>query len=276
MELEILKSIQSISNNFFDVFFEIITIFGEELFIIPVLAVIYWGIDKRFGEYIGFSIFSSLLVNNFLKDIFKFNRPIGEENIRSLRVETATGYSFPSGHSQGAGTFYSSLSFYIRKKIIYLFSFIMIILIGFSRLYLGVHYPKDVLVGIILGVFISYITYFFYYRVLSRNKMYIILLMIFAPLLLFVESADFYKIYGSYFGFVLGIILEKKYINFNTDIKFIKKFLRIFLGIGLIFILKISLKIFFVDHVIFDMIRYFFIVFFGIGIYPMIFKKLSF
>lgn len=276
MELEILKSIQSINNNFFDVFFEIITIFGEELFIIPVLAVIYWGIDKRFGEYIGFSIFSSLLVNNFLKDIFKFNRPIGEENIRSLRVETATGYSFPSGHSQGAGTFYSSLSFYIRKKIIYFFSFIMIILIGFSRLYLGVHYPKDVLVGIILGVFISYITYFFYYRVLSRNKMYIILLMIFTPLLLFVESADFYKIYGSYFGFVLGIILEKKYINFNTDIKFIKKFLRIFLGIGLIFILKISLKIFFVDHVIFDMIRYFFIVFFGIGIYPMIFKKLSF
>ncbi|MDO7975290.1 phosphatase PAP2 family protein [Oceanotoga teriensis] len=276
MELEILKSIQSINNNFFDVFFEIITIFGEELFIIPVLAVIYWGIDKRFGEYMGFSIFSSLLVNNFLKDIFKFNRPIGEENIRSLRVETATGYSFPSGHSQGAGTFYSSLSFYIRKKIIYFFSFIMIILIGFSRLYLGVHYPKDVLVGIILGVFISYITYFFYYRVLSRNKMYIILLMIFAPLLLFVESADFYKIYGSYFGFVLGIILEKKYINFNTDIKFIKKFLRIFLGIGLIFILKISLKIFFVDHVIFDMIRYFFIVFFGIGIYPMIFNKLSF
>lgn len=276
MELEILKSIQSISNNFFDVFFEIITIFGEELFIIPVLAVIYWGIDKRFGEYIGFSIFSSLLVNNFLKDIFKFNRPIGEENIRSLRVETATGYSFPSGHSQGAGTFYSSLSFYIRKKTIYFFSFIMIILIGFSRLYLGVHYPKDVLVGIILGVFISYITYFFYYRVLSRNKMYIILLMIFAPLLLFVESADFYKIYGSYFGFVLGIILEKKYINFNTDIKFIKKFLRIFLGIGLIFILKISLKIFFVDHVIFDMIRYFFIVFFGIGIYPMIFNKFSF
>jgi membrane-associated phospholipid phosphatase len=276
MELEILKSIQSINNNFFDVFFEIITIFGEELFIIPVLAVIYWGIDKRFGEYIGFSIFSSLLVNNFLKDIFKFNRPIGEENIRSLRVETATGYSFPSGHSQGAGTFYSSLSFYIRKKTIYFFSFIMIILIGFSRLYLGVHYPKDVLVGIILGVFISYITYFFYYRVLSRNKMYIILLMIFAPLLLFVESADFYKIYGSYFGFVLGIILEKKYINFNTDIKFIKKFLRIFLGIGLIFILKISLKIFFVDHVIFDMIRYFFIVFFGIGIYPMIFNKLSF
>jgi membrane-associated phospholipid phosphatase len=276
MELEILKSIQSINNNFFDVFFEIITIFGEELFIIPVLAVIYWGIDKRFGEYMGFSIFSSLLVNNFLKDIFKFNRPIGEENIRSLRVETATGYSFPSGHSQGAGTFYSSLSFYIRKKIIYFFSFIMIILIGFSRLYLGVHYPKDVLVGIILGVFISYITYFFYYRVLSRNKMYIILLMIFTPLLLFVESADFYKIYGSYFGFVLGIILEKKYINFNTDIKFIKKFLRIFLGIGLIFILKISLKIFFVDHVIFDMIRYFFIVFFGIGIYPMIFKKLSF
>ncbi|MDN5343684.1 MAG: hypothetical protein PWP28_2564 [Oceanotoga sp.] len=276
MELEILKSIQSINNNFFDVFFEIITIFGEELFIIPVLAVIYWGIDKRFGEYIGFSIFSSLLVNNFLKDIFKFNRPIGEENIRSLRVETATGYSFPSGHSQGAGTFYSSLSFYIRKKTIYFFSFIMIILIGFSRLYLGVHYPKDVLVGIILGVFISYITYFFYYRVLSRNKMYIILLMIFAPLLLFVESADFYKIYGSYFGFVLGIILEKKYINFNTDIKFIKKFLRIFLGIGLIFILKISLKNFFVDHVIFDMIRYFFIVFFGIGIYPMIFNKLSF
>lgn len=91
MEVEIIRTIQSISNPFFDVLFQIFTMFGEELILISIITTIYWAYDKKFGEYIAYSSLTSLLFNNALKDIFKMKRPIGEEGIRTLRAETATG-----------------------------------------------------------------------------------------------------------------------------------------------------------------------------------------
>ena len=92
MELEILRHIQSIANPFLDFLFQLITICGEQIIIITVIAIIYWSLDKRFGEYIAYSLLTSVLLNNTIKDIFKMKRPIGEEGIRSLREKTATGY----------------------------------------------------------------------------------------------------------------------------------------------------------------------------------------
>lgn len=147
MELEILRNIQSIANPFLDILFQLITICGEQMVLVLIISIIYWVKDKKFGEYIAYAVLTSVLVNCVVKDIFKFKRPIGEEGIRTLREKTATGYSFPSGHTQGAGSFYGAMAIYIKKKVMYIIAIIMIILIGFSRLYLGVHYPKDVIVG---------------------------------------------------------------------------------------------------------------------------------
>ena len=165
MELEILRHIQSISNPFFDFLFQLITICGEQIVLIVIISIIYWALDKKFGEYIAYSVLTSVLVNNAIKDIFKLKRPIGEEGIRTLREETATGYSFPSGHTQGAASFYGSMAIYMKKKAMYIIATIMIVLIGFSRLYLGVHYPKDVIVGAILGVLTAWICYKLYIRI---------------------------------------------------------------------------------------------------------------
>ena len=181
MELEIIRTIQSISNLFFDVLFQIFTMFGEELILISIITTIYWAYDKKFGEYIAYSSLTSLLFNNALKDIFKMKRPIGEEGIRTLRAETATGYSFPSGHSQGAASFYGSIAIYFKKRIIYILATIIIFLVGISRLYLGVHYPKDVLVGIALGLLISIISYKLFRTVNNRNLLYIITFICFIP-----------------------------------------------------------------------------------------------
>ena len=119
MELQIIRAIQSISNPFFDVLFQLFTIFGEELILISIITTIYWAYDKDFGEYVAYSSFTSLLFNNAVKDIFKMKRPIGEDGIRTLRAQTATGYSFPSGHSQGAASFYGSIAIYFKKKFIF-------------------------------------------------------------------------------------------------------------------------------------------------------------
>jgi membrane-associated phospholipid phosphatase len=276
METEILKVIQSFSNSFLDKLFEFSTIFGEELVIIPILTFVYWIIDKKFGEYIGFSFFTSLIVNNSLKDLFKFQRPIGEEGIRSLRTHTATGYSFPSGHTQGASSFYSAISIYLNKKVIYFISAVIIFLVGYSRMYLGVHYPKDVIVGVILGILISYICYTLFNKIKNKLLLYYVVFIFGLIFLSFSNSPDYIKALGTYFGFVNGIFIEKKYVNFEINKNKLKLFLRFIIGLTIILGLKEGLKFIFPNQLAFDFIRYFLITFIGIGIYPMIFKKLKF
>lgn len=274
MELEIIRTIQSINNPFLDSFFELMTILGEETFTVPLLAFIYWAVDKKFGEIIAFTAFTSLLFNNSIKDIFKFKRPIGEEGIRTLRAETATGYSFPSGHAQGAASTLTAIALYLKNKTVTIFSGIVIFVVGFSRIYLGVHYPKDAIAGIILGILIAVLCAKLYQKV-DHIKLYFIILVIFLFALSFSRSMDFIKSLGSYFGFFVGILIEKKYVNFTTEGTFTRKILRVIIGVAIVLGIKSGLKVLFPDELIFHFIRYFFLTFFAIGIYPAIFKKLK-
>ena len=273
MELEILRNIQSIANPFFDFLFQLITICGEQIVLISIISIIYWTLDKKFGEYIAYSVLTSVLLNNAIKDIFKMKRPIGEEGIRTLREQTATGYSFPSGHTQGASSFYGAMAIYLKRRVMYIIATVMIILIGFSRLYLGVHYPKDVIVGGILGVLTSLICYKLYNRVENKMLLYVITFAIFIPALTFAHSADFIKGMGTYLGFIIGIYIEKKYVNFSTEGSTGNKIIRVLLGIVILLVLQLGLKVLLPSGTIFSFIRYSLISLVGIGVYPMVFKK---
>lgn len=275
MELEILRNIQSIANPFLDFLFQLITICGEQIVLISIISIIYWALDKKFGEYIAYSVLTSVLLNNTIKDIFKMKRPIGEEGIRTLREQTATGYSFPSGHTQGASSFYGAMAIYLKKRVMYIIATVMIILIGFSRLYLGVHYPKDVIVGGILGVLTSLICYKLYNRVENKMLLYVITFAIFIPALTFAHSADFIKGMGTYLGFIIGIYIEKKYVNFSTEGSTGNKIIRVLLGIVILLVLQLGLKVLLPSGTIFSFIRYLLISLVGIGVYPMAFKKLK-
>lgn len=276
MELEILRNIQSIANPFFDFLFQLITICGEQIVLISIISIIYWTLDKKFGEYIAYSVLTSVLLNNAIKDIFKMKRPIGEEGIRTLREQTATGYSFPSGHTQGASSFYGAMAIYLKRRVMYIIATVMIILIGFSRLYLGVHYPKDVIVGGILGVLTSLICYKLYNRVENKMLLYVITFAIFIPALTFAHSADFIKGMGTYLGFIIGIYIEKKYVNFSTEGSTGNKIIRVLLGIVILLVLQLGLKVLLPSATIFSFIRYSLISLVGIGVYPMVFKNLKF
>ena len=276
MELEILRHIQSIANPFFDFLFQLITICGEQIVLISIISIIYWALDKKFGEYIAYSVLTSVLLNNAIKDIFKMKRPIGEEGIRTLREQTATGYSFPSGHTQSASSFYGSMAIYLKNRVMYIIATVMIILIGFSRLYLGVHYPKDVIVGGILGVLTSLICYKLYNRVENKMLLYVVTFAIFIPALTFAHSADFIKGMGPYLGFIIGIYIEKRYVNFSTEGNTGNKIIRVLLGIVILLVLQLGLKVILPSGTIFSFIRYALISLIGIGVYPMIFKNLNF
>ncbi len=273
MELEILRSIQSIANPFLDILFQLITMCGEQIVLISIIAVIYWALDKKFGEYIAYSVLTSVLLNNTIKDIFKMKRPIGEKGIRTLREQTATGYSFPSGHTQNASSFYGAMAIYLKKRVMHIIATIMIILVGFSRLYLGVHYPKDVIVGGILGVLTSLICYKLYNKFENKMLLYVITFVIFIPVLTFAHSADFIKGMGTYLGFIIGIYIEKKYVNFSVEGSTGNKIIRVLLGILILLTLQVGLKVLLPSATIFSFIRYLLISLTGIGIYPMVFKK---
>ena len=253
MELEILRNIQSIANPFLDILFQLITICGEQIVLVLIISIIYC---KKMGslENILHMLLTSALVNCVVKDIFKFKRPIGEEGIRILREKTATGYSFPSGHTQGAGSFYGAMAIYIKKKVMYIIAIIMIILIGFSRLYLGVHYPKDVIVGGILGVLISYICYNIYNKYENKIMVYTITFIIFLPY--YPLSKDFIKGLGTYFGFLIGMFIEKRYVNFSVEGKGINKVIRVVIGVLILLCLQKGVKIVLPSEAIFSFIRY--------------------
>ncbi len=140
----------------FDKFFLSITIFGE--FWLPTLicAIVYWCIDFRSGIYLftleGFNI----LLTHFFKMIACVYRPwVLNKSLHpsELAIPYAKGYSFPSGHSAMTSSVVGGVAYLIRKYKIICISLIgLILLVGFSRLWLGVHTPQDVICGLLTGL----------------------------------------------------------------------------------------------------------------------------
>ena len=141
--------------DYFDKFFLSITVFGE--FWLPTLicAITYWCIDFRAGIYL-FSMegFNSI-ITHFLKMLACVYRPwILSDKIHpsELAVPYAKGYSFPSGHSAMSSSVLGGAAFLLRRKAFVCIALTgIVLLIGFSRLWLGVHTPQDVVVGLLIG-----------------------------------------------------------------------------------------------------------------------------
>ena len=276
MQLDIIRFIQSFHNPFLDILFQAITMIGEEIFLAIIFTAIYWTFNKQLGEFFGFSIFSSICINGAIKNIVRAPRPIGEAGIRTIREHTATGYSFPSGHSQISSSFFSSAAIFLKHRWLYVISIILTCLVGLSRLYLGVHYPIDVVCGILLGLLISLVLYKIFISAKNIIPIYLGFGVVFIGLLLIFPSNDFLKSVALFVGFIIGVYIEKKFVNFSIDGSFKKRFIRWFFGIlsiGAIYSLKFILPH---DIDIITFIRYMLLSLWGIGIYPYIFTKLKF
>lgn len=255
---QIIKAIQSISSPFLDNLFQGITMLGEEYFFIIAMTLIYWCIDKRLGYKIGFACLPSNVVNGCIKNILKVPRPIGETGIRSLRIETATGYSFPSGHTQGASTFWAAIMTNFRRAWIYIIGIVLIIAVGISRLYLGVHRPVDVLAGIILGFLWVFISNWMF-DVSERTGDNRIFLLFIIPMLIglyYLKYPDYYKSSGTVLGFYLGYVLESRYINFDVKTDKLKQILKYIVGIAILIAIKVFAKKLLPQSIGWDFFRY--------------------
>jgi len=137
--------LQSFRTPFLDRFFKIVTFFGDGNFYLLALPVLFWGWRKKDGLWLAFALFVILYGTSFFKSVFQVPRP------EKVAVVEAAGYSFPSGHAMGSLAFFGSLALLVRRRVAWVISGTMVFLIGLSRVYLGVHYPLDVLTGWAMG-----------------------------------------------------------------------------------------------------------------------------
>ncbi len=284
-----LQSFQDVA--VFNALMNFVSLLGEEYFYIVVLGMIYWVVSKRFGEYLGITLGTSITLNNTLKEIFNLPRPFQEypNQVDNLREYTATGSAFPSGHVQGSSSLFFAIYFYLKKRMFLIAAIIITVLMMISRMYLGVHYIQDVIFGAFIGVSVACANYYFFKRFKDNDRLlhryYLILILLFLPGFILIQGNDFFKGYGILVGLVFGIMLEKRFVSFSLIIPWAKRIIRLVLGLvlmaGTLIIVKEIFGVFnateggFIYNLL-DFIRYFLVAFVGFGLYPMLFTKLKF
>lgn len=228
--------IQSGHNPLLDNLFIALSFLGSAPVYIFLLALIFWNLDKRFGFRLAVVFLFSMAFNSWLKLLFNAPRPIGYEGVRSLYLSSATGSSFPSGHSQGAATFYP----YLWKRYLQpgwkILGLMMILSIGFSRLYLGVHWPWDVLFGWGLGFLIVW----GFERIdtslmrLPFPLFFKLFLSILLPLLALAiyPNGEGYQLCGFVLGFTSGYFLEDRFLDYRERTPFRSSLYKTALGLG--------------------------------------------
>ncbi|MFV1948423.1 MAG: phosphatase PAP2 family protein [Anaerolineales bacterium] len=134
---------------------KVISFMGDTEFYLLIMPLLYWCIDTTLGIRIGIILLVSGGLNNLLKFSFASPRPFWVSSKVKGIVE-ATGFGFPSGHSQNAASIWGLFATSTRKTWLKGIAITLIILIGFSRIVLGVHFTHDVLMGWLVGLILLF------------------------------------------------------------------------------------------------------------------------
>lgn len=281
----ILLFFQNIRLPLLDFLANAITFFGESTPTIIVLLFFYWCIDKKKGFALSSVLLSSTLSMNIFKVIFRIPRPWVKfpDEIITLRQNTATGYSFPSGHSTTAAALYGGVRKISEKKWIKVICLFLIILVPLSRVYLSCHWPLDVIFGLILGLLFSLLLPYFISiyeddKKLKLFGLYIapvvaIIGIIFASL---IEKGvlgallwkNLMECLATWSALFIGACLEKKLVSFRVPKEIKKKAIGFIAGIipGLIIWMGLRSIPFLVY--IFKFLAYFVFILYASFIYP--------
>lgn len=244
-------------------FMLLITRLGEETAFLAIALVVFWCVDKRRGYFLMAVGFAGTIINQFLKLCFRVPRPwVLDEGFTILEQarEAATGYSFPSGHTQMAvGTFGALAVTEGRKPLRWLF-WTLGFLVAFSRMYIGVHTPWDVAASVVIAlVLVGGLRK----PVMQggRREMKALIAGVLAMalgLLCYVEFWKFpadvdghnlasgmknaYTMLGCLAGVAMVYLLEQKYVNFDTKAVWWAQVLKVILGIGAVLLVKEGLR----------------------------------
>lgn len=296
--MEFLKLLEKIRNPVFDFIFSLITYCGDEIVFMAIAITLFWCVSKKDGYYILSVGFIGTIINQFLKLTFRIPRPWVKDPsftiVESAR-EAATGYSFPSGHTQNSVGTFGGIAYLFKQKWVRITCIVFAVLVPFSRMYLGVHTPLDVFVSIGIALILIFaIKPIFNLMDKKPYVMYIFLgcmLVLSIIFVLYVELYNFpadidkhnhesgiknaYTLLGAISGMIIAYPIEQKYIKFETKDKWYINIIKVALGLGLILGIKSGvkplLKLIFNDHASYNAIRYMIIVLFAVCVYPLLF-----
>lgn len=291
--------LESIRCPFLDAVMQFFTLFGEELLFMVIALVIFWCVDKREGYYLLFVGFFGTILNQFLKLLCRIPRPwVRDPNftiVESARG-SATGYSFPSGHTQNVVGTLGGIARWNRKGWLRIACIVTLAMTAISRMYLGVHTPLDV--GVSFGV--AALLVFVFYPIVrwacdEPRRMYLLLgimllvalsFVLYANLAAFQADIDVQNLYegrknsasllGALLGFAVGYPLERRYIRFEEKAVWWAQILKVVLGLAVLLACKEGLKLLFAaagfTWLGTNAIRYFVVVVVAAAVWPLTFR----
>lgn len=261
--MEILYFLESIRMPGLNEFMLAITELGDETAFLVASMIVFWCVDKYKGYYLMLVGFIGTIANQFLKLVCRIPRPwVLDEHFTILEEarEAATGYSFPSGHSQNAVGTFGAIAHTTSNPWVKGIAIAIAVLVPLSRMYVGVHTPKDVLVGSAMALALVLALK---KPVMKKNhgtmKFLIALTLLLAVgFLAYVEFWTFpadmdphnmesglknaYTLLGSMVGLAVVYLLDRRYVNFSTRACWWAQLLKIVLGLALVLAVKEGLK----------------------------------
>lgn len=261
--MEFLYLLEKIRVPVLNEFMLLITHLGEETAFLAIAIVIFWCVDKYQGYYLmGVGLFGNM-ANQFLKIICRVPRPwVRDPNFRALAsaIPEASGYSFPSGHSQTAVGTFGCIALTQKKRLIRGICIAVMVLVPLSRMYVGVHTPADVLVGSAMALVM---VFGFYPLMLGRgtqNIPYVFgaLTLLSVCYLLFVELYPFpadldlhnyesavkngYTFIGCFIGLLIVWFVDEKKLHFTNEAVWWAQILKAVLGLAVVLLVKEGTK----------------------------------
>lgn len=241
----------------------LVTRLGEETAFLVTALIVFWCVDKKKGYFIMSVGFVTTMTNQVLKLMFRIPRPwVLDENFTILEQarEAASGYSFPSGHSQSAVATFGGLACVTKNRWIRGICIAVAVLVPFSRMYIGVHTPADVLVGAAISLALI-----FALRFLAESddvkSMKLVIVGMLAMAVGFFAYANFWKfpeevdphnlesavknaytMLGCLAGVAIVYVAERRFVNFETKAVWWAQILKVLLGLALVLAVKEGLR----------------------------------
>ena len=261
--MEFLYILESVRMPVINEFMLLITQFGDELAFLVTALILFWCIDKSRGYYTLAVGFVGTLLNQFLKLWFRIPRPwVRDENFTILEEakEAASGYSFPSGHTQNAVGTFGSIAYTSKSRCVRVVMIAIAVLVAFSRMYIGVHTPADVLVSAVIAIALilvirpivlwkdgKYIPYLFAGMVIFSAAF-----LSFVYLYPFPSDIDAHNLasgvknactlLGSLLGLIVVYIVDEKWLHFPVKAVWWAQILKVLIGLLLVLAVKSGLS----------------------------------